>query len=240
MIKLQAREKTLVGQVKLKTRILNEQEKVMKERESEIDELKAECKEGRSQLNELAGENKELKATLQKKTIELDEAAKLLKRDENIISWLNKQITDNNLASSGKMVNYDSTMPSSNSGGSAGLFKPFGALSLSSHGHGHHTSLSNANNEVESLLHSNSLGSGLRSAGALQSTTNLSQNHYMSHSGATTQVPMYSSGSGTGGSSSGGSSAYPQQHQTSTARALSSASSSSIQQPDALKENHDM
>lgn len=238
MIKLQAREKTLVGQVKLKTRILNEQEKVMKERETEIDALKAECKEGRSQLNEMTGENKELKATLQKKTVELDEAAKLLKRDENIISWLNKQITDNNLASSGKMVNYDSTMPSSNSG-SAGLFKPFGALSLSSHGHGHHTSLSNANNEVESLLHSNSLGSGLRSAGALQSTTNLSQNHYMSHSGAATQMPMYSSGSGTGGSSAS-SSAYPQQHQTSTARALSSASSSSIQQSDTLKENHDM
>jgi hypothetical protein len=81
----------------------------MKERETEIDELKAEAKEMKGQIGELTNENKDLKATLQKKTLELDEAAKLLKRDENIISWLNKQITDNNLASSGKMVSYESS-----------------------------------------------------------------------------------------------------------------------------------
>ena len=83
VIKLQSREKTLVGQVKLKTKILNEQEKVMKERETEIDDLKSDLKEQKSQLSEMTSENKDLKGTLQKKTVELDEAAKLLKRDEN-------------------------------------------------------------------------------------------------------------------------------------------------------------
>lgn len=83
VIKLQSREKNLVGQVKLKTRILNEQEKVMKEKEKEIDDLKSEVKDTKNQLGDVSNENKDLKGTLQKKTVELDEAAKLLKRDEN-------------------------------------------------------------------------------------------------------------------------------------------------------------
>jgi len=141
VVKLQAREKGLAGQVKLKTRILNEQEKVMKEREREIEEMRAEVRELRAQAGESGGEVRELKATLQKKSVELEEAAKLLKRDENIISWLNKQITDSNLASSGKLVSYE--------GGGGGLFKPFGALGL---GNSSHSPMSNAN-EADSILH---------------------------------------------------------------------------------------
>ena len=68
VIKLQAREKTLVGQVKLKTKILNEQEKVMKEKEHEIDDLKSELRESKHQLNSLNDELKDAKNTLQKKT----------------------------------------------------------------------------------------------------------------------------------------------------------------------------
>jgi len=146
VIKLQAREKSLVSQVKLKTRILNEQEKVMKEREREIEEMRAEIRELKTQVSDSSGEVRDLKATLQKKSVELDEAAKLLKRDENIISWLNKQITDNNLASSGKLVSYEGGV---GSGGSGGLFKPFGALSLANNSH---SPMSNTN-EVDSILH---------------------------------------------------------------------------------------
>ena len=91
VIKLQTREKSLVGQIKLKTRILTEQEKVMKEKEKEIDDLKVELKDLKQQVGNLIDENKDLKNTLQKKSVELEEAAKLLKRDENIISWLNKR-----------------------------------------------------------------------------------------------------------------------------------------------------
>lgn len=65
----------------------------MKEKEKEIDDMKSEVKELRNQLNDLASENKELKGTLQKKTAELDEAAKLLKRDENSQYFLKKYVS---------------------------------------------------------------------------------------------------------------------------------------------------
>jgi len=45
--------------------------------------LKNEMRESKSQMNTLNDENKDLKNSLQKKTAELDEAAKLLKRDES-------------------------------------------------------------------------------------------------------------------------------------------------------------
>jgi spindle assembly abnormal protein 6 len=82
VIKLQAREKTLAGQLKLKTRILTEQEKVMKEKEKEIDELKHELKELKEKYATAIDESKELKSTLQKKNTELEEAVKLLKKNE--------------------------------------------------------------------------------------------------------------------------------------------------------------
>jgi spindle assembly abnormal protein 6 len=83
LTKMRSREKSLVGQVKLKSQILNEQEKVMKEKEKQIEELRAEVKELRGKLATCADENKDLASSLQKKANELDEAAKLLKRDEN-------------------------------------------------------------------------------------------------------------------------------------------------------------
>jgi hypothetical protein len=126
--------------------------------------------------------------------------------------------------------NYPS-LPSS----AGGLFKPFGALSLSGNGH---TSLSNPS-EIDSILHGNGLGSGVRAA-SLQSTTNLGQSHFVGKTSEAesrrlllangSQMQMYASGAANGH--------YPQQ--ASSARALSSSSSSSMQQADALKENHDM
>ena len=50
---MQTREKSLVGQIKLKTRILTEQEKVMKEKEKEIDDLKVELKDLKQQVGNL-------------------------------------------------------------------------------------------------------------------------------------------------------------------------------------------
>lgn len=242
VIKLQSKEKTLVGQVKLKTRILNEQEKVMKEKEKEIDDLKSELKEAKTQNNDSTNENKDLKNTLQKKTVELDEAAKLLKRDENIISWLNKQITDNNLASNGKLVSYESGHGAgaglSNNGitnGSGGLFKPFGSLTLNNNSHS--PSLSNTNNDLDTILNSNGVGGMLRST-ALGSS-HLSQNTYMNKTEIDNRRLMLSNGSqmqmySTGNVNSSNVNSYQQR------TPLSSSSSSSIQQSEALKENHEI
>lgn len=118
--KLQEREKTLVNQMKLKTRILTEQEKVVNEKAKELASLNADIKETKLKLEELTNENKDLKSTVSKKTAELEEAAKLLKRDENIISWLNKQLTENNIGGTMK-PSYESNQ-----------FRPYGTINSSS------------------------------------------------------------------------------------------------------------
>lgn len=114
--KLQEREKSLSGQLKLKTRILTEQEKVMKEKEKQIEELTSELKESNKRVDIISEENKELKNSVQKKTVELEEAAKLLKRDENIINWLNKQLNENNIG-----INSQNTASTTS-------FRPYGVL----------------------------------------------------------------------------------------------------------------
>ena len=190
----------------------------MKEKEKEIDDLKSELKDLKQQTGNLNDENKDLKNTLQKKSVELDEAAKLLKRDENIISWLNKQITDNNISSKG---NYDT---SSSSQGV--VFKPYGALLPSSNG-GLSTGLSNGG---QGSQNQHLLDSGLNmmrlNAGGSQSNQYLNKSNerlYMGSSNQQQQQQMYPSSN--------------YQHRTA---ALSSSSSSSIQQcSDALKENQE-
>jgi spindle assembly abnormal protein 6 len=218
VIKLQSREKSLVGQIKLKTRILTEQEKVMKEKEKEIDDLKSDCKDLRQQVANLSDENKELKSTLQKKTVELDEAAKLLKRDENIISWLNKQITDNKIGA-GSNGNYDS---SSHSGV---VFKPFGAL-LPSNGN-LSASSGLGNNLIESSLNTMRLNNqgGLASQNGNNQYLNKSNERLYLSNQNTNQPPQMST--------------YQTSYQHRSS-ALSSSSNSSLQHcSDSLKENQE-
>ena len=154
-----------------------------------------------------------------------------------VISWLNKQITDNNLASSGKLVSYESgnvgAGTNSALGSGAGMFKPFGALTLNNMTT---PSMSNTN-EIDSMLHSNGYGGALRST-ALHSS-NMSQNHFMNKTNQTneiesrrmltnpSQMQMYSTSTTN----------YQQQQQQ---RALSSSSGSSIQNAETVKENHEM
>jgi hypothetical protein len=240
VIKLQTREKSLANQIKLKTRILTEQEKVMKEKEKEIDDLKVELKELKTQVSNLSDENKDLKSTLQKKSVELEEAAKLLKRDENIISWLNKQITDNNLASSGtnKLGSGSNYESSSLSNGHGVVFKPFGAL-VPSNGNLSTSSALNNGSQNQHLIDSSLNMMRLNSAGGSNingnsgsgggggvSTTNqyLNKSNERLYMGNTNQqqMQMYSNG-------------YQQR-----INALSSSSNSSLQHcSDSHKENQE-
>ena len=220
VIKLQTREKSLVEQIKLKTRILTEQEKVMKEKEKEIDDLKTESKELKQQVSNLSDESKDLKNTLQKKSVELEEAAKLLKRDENIISWLNKQITDNNLASNGANKlgggNYDM---GGGVNGQGVVFKPYGALLPSN---GSLSALNNGSSPQNQHLIDSGLNMMRLNSGGLAST-----NQYLNKSNerlylSNSNQPM-----------------YPNNYQN-RASALSSSSNSSLQQcTDSLKENQE-
>jgi hypothetical protein len=131
---------------------------------------------------------------------------------------LNKQITDNNIASNGKLVSYESN----NTGG---MFKPFGALISNTSNTGgimSNSPLSNASNtsnQMDSMLHTNSYG-------MLRSAPTLNQNSYLNTKSTigASQMQMYTNGN------------YQQQQQQ---RALSSASNSSLQHADTLKENQE-
>ena len=201
----------------------------MKEKEKEIDDLKSELKDLKQQVGNLIDENKDLKNTLQKKTVELDEAAKLLKRDENIISWLNKQITDNNLASSGTNKlsgsNYDSSLGGAN--GQGVVFKPFGALVPSNGNLSASSGLNNGSQNqhlIDSSLNMMRLnGGGGGSVGIASTNQYLNKSNERLYIGnSNQQMPMYSNG-------------YQQR-----ASALSSSSNSSLQHcSDSHKENQE-
>jgi hypothetical protein len=195
----------------------------MKEKEKEIDDLKVELKDLKQQVGNLIDENKDLKNTLQKKSVELEEAAKLLKRDENIISWLNKQITDNNLASNGTNKlngnNYDSSMSGVN--GQGVVFKPYGAL-VPSNGNLSASSALNSGSQNHHLIDSGLNMMRLNSGGGSTVSTNQYLNKSNERLYSNQQIQMYPNG---------------YQQRTS---ALSSSSNSSLQPcSDSHKENQE-
>jgi hypothetical protein len=69
--------------MKLKNDILTQQERVLCEKDKELASVKTELKEIQDNVSKNFDENKELKSSLAKKTQELEEAAKLLKKDEH-------------------------------------------------------------------------------------------------------------------------------------------------------------
>ena len=149
-------------------------------------------------MTNLIDENKDLKNTLQKKSVELEEAAKLLKRDENIISWLNKQITDNNLASNGTSKlngnNYDSSMSGVN--GQGVVFKPYGALVPSNGNLSASSALNNGSQNqhvIDSGLNMMRLNSGGGGGGSTVSTNQYlnKSNERLYLSNSNQQMQMY-------------------------------------------------
>lgn len=68
------KESKLIAQVKLKSKIIAEQEKKMETKERETSQLSGEIQEMRRQLGALKDENSQLSGTLQKKSAELEDA----------------------------------------------------------------------------------------------------------------------------------------------------------------------
>ena len=204
--KLQEREKHFADQVKLKSQIMNRQESDIREKEQALNELRLEIRDLKSQMNSLSEENKDLKASLQKKMADIEEQAKLLKRDENVISYLNKQINEFSLGKMSNPVTYESNT-------NAAHFKPFGSLV-----NNNMSPLSSTNTQADSILNSNSLA-------LLRTTQSSMPNRFLLTNGNTNtnnQMQVYTNGN-----------SYQN-------RALSSSSTSSIQQTDTLKENQEM
>ncbi|KAM6456925.1 spindle assembly abnormal protein 6 homolog isoform 3-T3 [Liasis olivaceus] len=92
--KLQGDVKTLMSKLKLKNTVTVQQEKLLAEKEEKLQKEQKEFQELESSLREKEQEvcklQEQLEATVQK----LEESKHLLKTNENVITWLNKQLNE--------------------------------------------------------------------------------------------------------------------------------------------------
>uniref|UniRef100_A0A670YDF7 Spindle assembly abnormal protein 6 homolog n=1 Tax=Pseudonaja textilis TaxID=8673 RepID=A0A670YDF7_PSETE len=102
--KLQGDVKTLMSKLKLKNTVTIQQEKLLAEKEEKLQKEQKELQEVESSLREKEQEicklQEQLEATVQK----LEESKHLLKTNENVITWLNKQLNEIQLARKHEML----------------------------------------------------------------------------------------------------------------------------------------
>ncbi|KAK1328853.1 hypothetical protein QTO34_011023 [Cnephaeus nilssonii] len=95
--KLQGDLKTLMGKLKLKNTVTIQQEKLLAEKEEKLQKEQKELQDVgqslRSKEQEVCKLQEQLEATVQK----LEESKQLLKNNEKLITWLNKELNDNQL-----------------------------------------------------------------------------------------------------------------------------------------------
>uniref|UniRef100_A0A8C6VI67 Spindle assembly abnormal protein 6 homolog n=2 Tax=Elapinae TaxID=42168 RepID=A0A8C6VI67_NAJNA len=102
--KLQGDVKTLMSKLKLKNTVTVQQEKLLAEKEEKLQKEQKELQEVESSLREKEQEicklQEQLEATVQK----LEESKHLLKTNENVITWLNKQLNEIQLTRKQEML----------------------------------------------------------------------------------------------------------------------------------------
>lgn len=95
--KLQGDLKTLMGKLKLKNTVTIQQEKLLAEKEEKLQKERKELQDVAQSLQnkeqEVCKLQEQLEATVQK----LEESKQLLKNNEKLITWLNKELNDNQL-----------------------------------------------------------------------------------------------------------------------------------------------
>ncbi|XP_041357895.1 LOW QUALITY PROTEIN: spindle assembly abnormal protein 6 homolog [Gigantopelta aegis] len=96
--KLQGEIKNYHAKVKLRNQIATEQEKLLSEKDQELEKLRQELATIKDSYRQNEDENKKLKDSLESTTNKLEECRQLLKTNENVIQWLNKQINEQQLS----------------------------------------------------------------------------------------------------------------------------------------------
>ena len=91
--KLQAGVKQEQGKSKLRGQIATEQERLLVEREKELGECREQLKEGKDAMSKIYSKVEDLNHILLEKNSKIEELEKVIKTNENVINWLNKQIT---------------------------------------------------------------------------------------------------------------------------------------------------
>nr|XP_019602573.1 PREDICTED: spindle assembly abnormal protein 6 homolog [Rhinolophus sinicus] len=112
--KLQGDLKTLMGKLKLKNTVTIQQEKLLAEKEEKLQKEQKELQDVgqslRSKEQEVCRLQEQLEATVQK----LEESKQLLKNNEKLITWLNKELNENQLVRKQDMLGPSTTPPTSN------------------------------------------------------------------------------------------------------------------------------
>ncbi|KAM4050503.1 spindle assembly abnormal protein 6 homolog [Anomaloglossus baeobatrachus] len=97
--KLQADIKKLVEKMKLKNAVTMQQEKLLGEKDQMLQKEKTELANVKHSLKVKEDELLKLQEQLDCTSEKLEESKQLLKTNENVISWLNKQLNENKIAS---------------------------------------------------------------------------------------------------------------------------------------------
>ncbi|KAM9324789.1 spindle assembly abnormal protein 6 homolog [Gastrophryne carolinensis] len=107
--KLQGDLKTLMGKLKLKNAVTVQQEKLLTEKDKLLKESEKKCGDLQHQLRAKEEEEEKLHEKLQQTEHKLEESKGLLKTNENVISWLNKQL--NEVQSNPSSITYRTVSP---------------------------------------------------------------------------------------------------------------------------------
>ncbi|XP_052774832.1 spindle assembly abnormal protein 6 homolog [Mya arenaria] len=95
--KLQSEIKNYHGKIKLRTQIATEQEKLLNEKEQELEKIRQELATTKNDFNSTSEKSKSLQEKYDATVQKLEECRDLLKTNENVIQWLNKQINETQL-----------------------------------------------------------------------------------------------------------------------------------------------
>uniref|UniRef100_UPI00398F58F7 spindle assembly abnormal protein 6 homolog isoform X2 n=1 Tax=Pristiophorus japonicus TaxID=55135 RepID=UPI00398F58F7 len=95
--KLHGDIKTLMGKLKRKNTVTIQQEKLISEKEKQSQKEQRELQEARQTLQLKGEEVSKLQEQLEGTMEKLEESKQLLKTNENVITWLNKQLNENQM-----------------------------------------------------------------------------------------------------------------------------------------------
>ncbi|KAM4807057.1 spindle assembly abnormal protein 6 homolog isoform X2 [Urocitellus parryii] len=113
--KLQGDLKTLMGKLKLKNTVTVQQEKLLAEKEEKLQKEQKELQDVGQSLRvkeqEVCKLQEQLEATVQK----LEESKELLKNNEKLITWLNKELNENQLVRKQDVLGPSTTPPAHSS-----------------------------------------------------------------------------------------------------------------------------
>lgn len=92
--RLQSELRTYKSKMKLKSVVMTKQEKLLEEKETALEKHRQEKSSLETTLKNKEEELKKLSESLETTTARLEESKQLLKTNENVINWLNKQMND--------------------------------------------------------------------------------------------------------------------------------------------------